>query len=303
MTPSSVDIYLRANQRLIIADSRVNVTSATWQGQLGINEYRWGGDPGTYAFSGQTGSARVLLCDADALTTPTMTPPATLAPGEPTWTATPGCDPCTKLDVIIGLQRTMVAILDRPTITPQATPTATYTPVVPVPTATAAGLPPSSAVCAPTATLPVENRSPMPDLALQMPTIRPLPSLVATIAISAHVLINVVETAQLALETPMAAISTATSKYNWEGGEKISETAVANMEPGMQWVVLMNPSSTAWTTEGSALWAIQPFLGPLMPIIGIALLVVLAQLFLWLLKWLLKLFDVIIKMIELIPGE
>ncbi len=188
---------------------------------------------------------------------------------------------------------------DRP-----ATPTASNTPTGTLTaTSTPAGLPPSDLVCRPTATLQPMNKSPMPDLALVLPTIRPLPTLFATIEISAHVMIDVVQTAQSAIETPMRALETSTANYDWEGGELLSQTAVANVEPGMEWVVLLNPNAPAWTEEGSVLWALAPFLGPLMPIISISLLVVIAQFFLWVLKWLLRLLDIIFGAIELIPGE
>ena len=194
----------------------------------------------------------------------------------------------------------MVEILDDDRPTPTSTLTGT-----PGPTPTLSHMPPTSAACVATITSIPHNGSPMPDLAITLPTMLPMPTypITATIAVSLTNMLDIVATIQSGLETPLAGIGTATANYSYESGQEAAGTITAQMEPGMEWVALANPAAPAWQEEGGPLWALWPALWPVLPIISITLVVTLLRFFLWVFAWALKIIDIIFKILELIPGE
>lgn len=153
------------------------------------------------------------------------------------------------------------------------------------------------------------NAYTMPDLSIDLPTLRPLGTptstgtIIATPGISTTAIIDLFSTLEAGISTPEASISTAVANYSWQAGSDLSATSSAVMQPALSWLSILNPTSPAWTTAGGPVWALAPVIVPVLPILVIVSLVVFARFLLWLAGWLLKGIDIIIKLIELIPGE
>ena len=183
------------------------------------------------------------------------------------------------------------------TATPTSTILATPTPggQITIPTA----------ICLPivTPTMPIAYA--MPDLSLEIPTLRPLPTAAttATTTLSTTAIVEFFGTVEAGIATPGVAMQTAVAGYSWEAGANLSATNVALAGPALDWFAVLNPNATAWTLEGGPLWALAPLLMPVMPIFIVMFLVLFIRFILFVIGWLLKLFDVIVKLIELIPGE
>jgi hypothetical protein len=147
----------------------------------------------------------------------------------------------------------------------------------------------------------------MPDLGLVLPTLRPIGTptgtITATPGISTTAIVAFFSTIEVGISTPAAGVRTVTAGYSWQSGAAISATSVTIAGPALTWMSVLNPGAAIWTTEGGPLWAIAPFVMPVLPIVAIMFVVLIARFALWLLGWLLKLLDVIFKLIELIPGE
>lgn len=153
------------------------------------------------------------------------------------------------------------------------------------------------------------NAYTMPDLSIDLPTLRPLGTptstgtIIATPGISTTAIIDLFSTLEAGISTPGASISTAVANYSWQAGSDLSATSSAVMQPALSWLSILNPTSPAWTTDGGPIWALAPAIMPVLPILVIVSLVVFARFLLWIAGWLLKGIDIIIKIIELIPGE
>lgn len=187
-----------------------------------------------------------------------------------------------------------------------ATPTASSTPTATDgPTVTPGGYPDaiSNQPCLVVVPAPVANLGPGPDLAIVIPTLRTLPTVTATVTISATVIVAAVDELHDGISTPAAGLKTATAQYSWDAGAATATEWAETMTPALSWLAILNPANVGWVTAGGPLWALQPLLGPVLPLLGVALLVVFGRFCLWLVAWLLKLIDLVIKLIELIPGE
>ena len=187
-----------------------------------------------------------------------------------------------------------------------ATPTGTTSPTPTfVSTATPGGAILPTAACLPLAspTLPIAYS--MPDLSLELPTLKALPTsaTTATTTLSTTAIVAFFGTIEAGIATPGSGIATAVASYSWQSGANLSATSVAAANPALAWFAILNPSAPAWTTSGGPLWALSPILMPIMPIFIVLFGVLLVRFLLFVVGWLLKLFDVIIKLIELIPGE
>ena len=128
-------------------------------------------------------------------------------------------------------------------------------------------------------------------------------TITATPGLSLTAIVAFFATVEAGMATPGQALQTAVANYSWQAGSNLSATTVARAQPALAWLSVLNPAAPAWQAEGGPLWALQPLIGPVLPIVGILFTVLIAQFALWLTGWLLKLFDVVIKLIELIPGE
>lgn len=188
---------------------------------------------------------------------------------------------------------------DGPTALPTALPT--WTPGV-------GGIAPPVCIVVETPTQP--NAYTLPDLSLDLPTLRPLgsPTVTGTIgtatpAISTTAILNLFSTIEAGIATPEASLRTATANYSWQTGSLLAATSAAIAQPALSWLSILNPNSPSWTSEGGPLWALAPAVVPVIPILIVALLVIFARYMLWLIGWLLKGADIVIKLIELIPGE
>lgn len=243
---------------------------------------------------------RIEICPPAVYGTPTVT-------RTPTATRTPS-----PTAVPIGTATPSPTLTSTPTNTATSTPTNTPTETptgTPPPTATPnTGLPDSiPGICYVVTPAPFANLGPLPDLGLVVPTLRTLPTLTATITISATAIVVAVQTIQAGIATPAAMVQTVTGDYSWESGQQIAASWTSRMQPALDWLAILNPSNAAYTTEGGPLWALAPVLNdpyiPLLPLVVVGLIVAFVRLYIWIIGWLLKLIDLVIKLIELIPGE
>lgn len=143
----------------------------------------------------------------------------------------------------------------------------------------------------------------LPDLAVQLPTLRTLPTITVTIAISVTAVADSISTLQAGIGTPAAAMQTATSGYSWQSGQARAANWAAWMQPALSWMAILNPNNPAWNASGGPLWALAPLLVPVLPIIAVGLVVAFIRFWLFFMSWLLKFIDLIFKLIELIPGQ
>lgn len=185
-----------------------------------------------------------------------------------------------------------------------ATPTATY-----LATATIAATPPLEGppACYNVSPTPTVVRYSLPDLAIVVPTLRPYgtptTTVTSTATLSTTALVAFVATIEAGIATPAAAIETASAGYNWSAGAELSSTVAARAQPGLEWMAILNPNAAAWSSAGGPLWALSPMLMPVLPIIAFGIVVVFIRLFLYIIGGLVRLIELVIKFIELIPGQ
>ena len=242
----------------------------------------------------------VTICNAVA--TPTMT--ATSTPtSTPTSTST-----STPTGTITATSTPTGTLTSTPTATNTATPTSTSTPTptflpgTTIPTSFPDSIPtPECVVCPPTPTM---NGSPLPELGIVLPTMAPLSAgMSVTVSISVTAIIGAVQTVQAGVETPAAALQTSTAQFSWQAGQERAATWADTMRPALDWLSIINPNHPAYSATGGPLWALAPVLLPVLPIIAASILISFVRFFIWVSGWLLKLLDVIFKILELIPGE
>jgi hypothetical protein len=147
----------------------------------------------------------------------------------------------------------------------------------------------------------------MPDLAIVIPTLRPLGTptgtITASISISTTAITAFAATIRAGVSTPAAAAATAAGGFSWDTGVGVAATAQAYAAPTLEWMAILNGFNPAWDVEGSALWALAPALRPITLVIALLSLVALARFLVYLSGVFLKIVDIIFKIIELIPGE
>lgn len=264
--------------------------SVTIDGFSGIyrdGTYFWNSSTGSYAFFAFTlGTTIVDVCQDDSTTitpivraTPTDTPPPTNTP--------------------------IVWPTPIPTDTPQPTNTPDFGESTPPPDEPP-GAPGGEGApddCVEAINPPTANLSPLPDLAIVVPTLQTLPDITATIEISSEVLIGSIQTMQAGVETPVADVLSATDRLDWQSGQDTAATMVAHVSPALDWLAILNPANAGYNHAGGALWALEPIIVPILPILSVSLIIVFVRFLLFMLNWFLKLIDLIVKLIELIPGE
>jgi hypothetical protein len=148
---------------------------------------------------------------------------------------------------------------------------------------------------------PTANLSPLPDLAIEVPTLKTLPEITATVELSAQVLIDGIGTVQDTILTPASDVISASNYFDFENGQIMAKTVTGYIQPSLEWLSLTNPDNVGYQSEGGALWALAPVIKPVLPIIAFSLFVVFVRFFLFLFNWFLKLIDIIINLIKLIP--
>jgi hypothetical protein len=146
----------------------------------------------------------------------------------------------------------------------------------------------------------------VPDLGIVVPTFAPVPGTGVTstmvISMPVDVVSTTLHTTMDAMETPHTAIMSATADYSWEGGMHTAAEWGTYIEPAVSWLAVVNPQHAAWTQPGSPLWALAPILLPLAPALLVGVLVVLSRYWLFFAEWFRRMIDMIIKLIEMIPG-
>lgn len=161
--------------------------------------------------------------------------------------------------------------------------------------------------CVPLATVTATIAYAMPDLAIVIPTLRvittPTGTITAQIAISTTAIAAFAATLQAGISTPAAAAATTGAGFSWSQGAALSATTQAYANPALQWMAILNPINPAWEVQGTPLWALAPLLRPISPLIAVFILVALARFLVWLWRLFLTVVDLVIKLIELIPGE
>lgn len=191
------------------------------------------------------------------------------------------------------------------TLTVTATPTATTTATA---TGTSASFPSVPTVSPGVIVTPMPaptsiDSGQLPDLSITLPTLVTLQCPTATIVIAGTAVIGIVQTVQASVQTPAAAMQTASAPYSWQGGQSVAVSWTVQMGPALTWLAIINPANTGWGIVGGPLWALAPLLLPVMPIVGVGLIMIFIRFFLWVSAWFLKLLDQVFKLIELIPGE
>ena len=210
--------------------------------------------------------------------TPTLTPSPT-ATGTATLTPSP-----------------TAGITGTGTVTTTGTPTATVT------TATAVGVGAIGAPdCVPTPAAPTMRAGTLPDLGILVPTLRPMPTITATVVLTVAVVIGPVQTMAAGLQSPVALLATAAAPYGPAGGATAAAGLQAHIQPGLAWLSLINPANPAWSMQGGPLWAVAPVLVPLLPALGILFVVVFIKFLLWIISKILDLVGLILDLVKLIP--
>jgi hypothetical protein len=143
----------------------------------------------------------------------------------------------------------------------------------------------------------------IPDLDIVLPTMEPVQWITATVEINVDEVTSTVSETHQLLRTPLALMHTATYSYTWEGGRDLAAEWQDDIEPGLSWLAVANPTHPGYSLEGSVLWALAPVLTRLSPILIVLIIVVFFRFFLWIINWLRRLIELVFKIIELIPGE
>jgi hypothetical protein len=149
----------------------------------------------------------------------------------------------------------------------------------------------------------IANLAPMTGLGIAVPTLRILPTITSTIQISITAIIGSIQTIEANILTPVAAVETAAAGYSWETGATQGEEWAGWLATGLEWLAIINPQNPAWQANGGALWAIAPAFLPILPIILVMAIVATLAFLIYFFNWLITIFDIIVKLIELIPGE
>jgi hypothetical protein len=74
------------------------------------------------------------------------------------------------------------------------------------------------------------------------------------------------------------------------------------MAPALDWLRILNPLNAAWTEPGGALWALAPILLLLAPLLVTAVIITFLRYWVFFIEWIRRFLDMLIKIIELIPG-
>jgi hypothetical protein len=142
----------------------------------------------------------------------------------------------------------------------------------------------------------------LPALAVELPTFEPVQPVTATVVISVAVVSETLDSMFTGMITPQMQIQTATAGYSWEQGHATVQGWSVWLQPALDWLAIVNPSSPAWTNEGTYLWALSPVLLPLAPLLIAGVVVVVVRYWFWFLDMFQRVIEFIIKLIELIPG-
>ena len=223
------------------------------------------------------------------------------------WTEIDGAYPFTAISITDAGIEVLIEIcpVGGEPITPTGVPPPTSTPGDPgsglAPTALA-GMP----EYVPPITAPGANLGPMPDVQISLPTLMSRPATATVLIRSAEmtitVVIGAVSTMQTGLQTPMSVIETASAGYSYTTGQQTGQEFGVMMEPALGWIAILNPRHPGWTQRCGPLYAIQPLVLPLAPIIIISLVLTMIRLFLWIAGWVLRLIDLVFKVLQLIRG-
>ena len=223
------------------------------------------------------------------------------------WTEIDGAYPFTAISITDAGIEVLIEIcpVGGEPITPTGVPPPTSTPGDPgsglAPTALA-GMP----EYVPPITAPGANLGPMPDMQIGLPTMMSRPATATVLIRSAEmtitVVIGAVSTMQTGLQTPMSVIETASAGYSYTTGQQTGQEFGVMMEPALGWIAILNPRHPGWTQRCGPLYAIQPLVLPLAPIIIISLVLTMIRLFLWIAGWVLRLIDLVFKVLQLIRG-
>jgi hypothetical protein len=298
-----------------------NLTLPFYPANVGHSGQYQGGSTWRFedAFSGQNSASdngtpvaipatlRVCLPPPPVATaTPTATRSATATPTRSP-TSTPPATSTATIASTATATTTSTTVRESPTSTPPGAPSPTSTsPGSATATPTLAAFPAQTPRPAPLVTAvpaPTSNDGPLPDLGVIIPTLRPLMPITATITISATAILGAVQTMQAGVSTPAAAVATASAAYSWTSGQQTAAAWSTTMQPALDWLAILNPANSLWTLGDGPLWAIAPLILPILPIFGVGIVIVGIRFFLWLSAWFLKVVDLVVKLIELIPGE
>jgi hypothetical protein len=215
-------------------------------------------------------------------------------------------------------QQTHVALLQTQIAMPTSTPTsdtaqlvATPGPTVPLPTVPrddaggGIGTPLPAPTPIPQACLTggcgCTYGTPLPNLGMTIPTLRTLADVTATVQISMTTVVSNINHIRSGIQTPAAAMETSVAGYTWSSGEALIDQWETTIEPGIDWLAIMNPANPGYSAAGGPLWALAPVLVPILPVINVSITVLLFRFVLFIITWFLKLLDVIFNLIEAIP--
>lgn len=99
--------------------------------------------------------------------------------------------------------------------------------------------------------------------------------------------------------TTHQSIGTVTSQFSWEAGHTTANGMIVYIQPGLQWLAILNPQNPAYFTEGGPLWALAPVLRPLLPIVITTMLVSFIRLLIWFISFIVNILEILFKVAAL----
>jgi hypothetical protein len=177
---------------------------------------------------------------------------------------------------VLGDDRAAISIIDDDTLVTPTQASSIYT---------------DTGMCVAEIDTPVANTSPMPDFRIRIPTLRPLEIITPTSVISMQTasLITMAQTLEAQIKTPAASVLSSTDSLDDEKAQEYQIAVTRRITPVLAWVSLLNPMHHAYEQEGTLLWGLAPLLRPVVPFVGLTLVIVFGRYFLWILGWLMRL--------------
>jgi hypothetical protein len=177
---------------------------------------------------------------------------------------------------VLGDDRAAISIIDDDTLVTPTRSSGIYT---------------ETGVCVAEIDTPVVNTSPMPDFSIRIPTLRPLEVITPTSVISVQMasLITMAQTLEAQIKTPAASVLSSTDSLSDERAQEYKLAVTRRITPVLSWIALLNPMHPAYEQEGTLLWGLAPILRPVVPFVGLTLVILFGRYFLWVLGWLMRL--------------
>ena len=186
-------------------------------------------------------------------------------------------------------------------LTDTPTPTITSNPLQLTPTITATDVITCDCVLVAPITPPTQITGVVPDLALELPTLRVLNTPTAVLSPTQLPFFTPLARAGELLQTPAALLEAAGSDYDWDAAQTRATEIAGRLSGVMEWIAIANPQNPAWSSVGGPLWAISPLVAPLIPMLSLTFAIAFVRFLMFIAKWVLKLVDLVFQLIQSIP--